>query len=206
MTERQTHIIIDGRAHLLGRLASTVAKNLLAGQRIVIVRAEEVEMSGSFFRNKLKYLSFLRKRTNVNPKKGPLHLRAPSKILWRTIRGMLPHRTKRGAAALDRLKVFEGIPAPYNKMKRKVVPSALRLTCLKPNSTYCQLGRLSSEVGWKHQAVIEKLEARRKIKSAAFYQRKKARLRLQAKATSNLLKASDSKLVKVNTELAKFGY
>ncbi len=42
--------------------------------------------------------------------------RAPSKILWRTVRGMLPHKLKRGAEALDRLKVFEGIPPPYDKV------------------------------------------------------------------------------------------
>ncbi len=30
--------------------------------------------------------------------------------------GMLPHKTKRGQAALDRLKVFDGIPPPYDKV------------------------------------------------------------------------------------------
>ena len=41
---------------------------------------------------------------------------APSRILWRTIRGMIPHKTQRGAAALDRLKAFEGVPHPYDKV------------------------------------------------------------------------------------------
>ena len=39
--------IIDGRDHLLGRLASVVAKELLAGQSIVIVRCDEICISGS---------------------------------------------------------------------------------------------------------------------------------------------------------------
>ncbi len=39
---------------------------------------------------------------------------------------MIPHKTKRGAAALERLKAFEGIPAPYDKMKRMVIPDALK--------------------------------------------------------------------------------
>lgn len=56
-------------------------------------------------RNKLKFRSFLNKRTNTNPKKGPIHFRAPSRMLWRTVRGMLPHKLKRGASALERLKV-----------------------------------------------------------------------------------------------------
>ena len=39
--------IIDGRDHLLGRLASIVSKELLAGQKIVIVRCDEIVISGS---------------------------------------------------------------------------------------------------------------------------------------------------------------
>lgn len=46
--------------------------------------------------------------------------------------GMLPHKTFRGKEALDRLKVFEGIPPPYDKQKRMVVPSALKVLRLKP--------------------------------------------------------------------------
>ena len=37
-------------------------------------------------------------------------------MFWRVVRGMLPHKLKRGAAAMDRLKVFEGIPPPYDKV------------------------------------------------------------------------------------------
>jgi len=39
--------VIDGRDHLLGRLCSIVAKELLAGQKIVIVRCDEMCVSGS---------------------------------------------------------------------------------------------------------------------------------------------------------------
>jgi large subunit ribosomal protein L13Ae len=122
-------------------------------------------------------MQFLRKRTNTNPKRGPFHYRAPSRILWRTvrsltclelapsladrpidhvdlyvyhnnpshvslkpiasphprpttpqIRGMLPHKTFRGAEALNRLTTFEGIPAPYDTKKRVVVPQALKVS------------------------------------------------------------------------------
>jgi len=40
-------IVIDGRDHLLGRLASVVAKELLSGQKIVVVRCEQMCVSGS---------------------------------------------------------------------------------------------------------------------------------------------------------------
>ena len=39
--------VIDGRDHLLGRLASVIAKELLSGQKIVIVRCDEMCVSGS---------------------------------------------------------------------------------------------------------------------------------------------------------------
>jgi hypothetical protein len=40
---------------LLGRLASTVAKQLLNGQKIVVVRCEALNISGEFFRAKCTY-------------------------------------------------------------------------------------------------------------------------------------------------------
>lgn len=45
-------IVIDGKGHLLGRLASTVAKQLLEGQKLVVVRCEALNISGEFFRAK----------------------------------------------------------------------------------------------------------------------------------------------------------
>ena len=36
----EKEIIIDGKGHLLGRLASIVAKELMCGQKVVVVRCE----------------------------------------------------------------------------------------------------------------------------------------------------------------------
>ena len=38
--------VIDGHGHLMGRLAATVAKYLLQGQKIVVVRTEGLVISG----------------------------------------------------------------------------------------------------------------------------------------------------------------
>lgn len=85
---------------------------------------------------------------------GPFHFRAPSRIFYKTVRGMIPHKTARGAAALERLKVFEGVPPPYDKQKKMVVPQAIRVLRLQPGRKYCTVGRLSHEVGWKYQDVV----------------------------------------------------
>lgn len=50
---------------------------------------------------------------------------------------MLPHKTARGAAAIERLKLFEGVPPPYDRKKKMVVPDALRVLRLKPGRKYC---------------------------------------------------------------------
>ena len=193
-------VVIDCRGHMLGRLASVVAKELLNGQKVVALRCEEINISGSLYRNKVKYARFVRKRTNTNPKKGPFHFRAPAKIFWRTVRGMLPHKTQRGQLAMGRLKTFEGMPHPYDKMKRVVVPDALKATRLRPGRKFCVLKDLSHSVGWKHKDLIERLEAKRKIKSEAFYQKKKAAANLRAKATAG------TDLSAVAETLAQYGH
>lgn len=101
---------------------------------------------------------------------------------------------------MERLKVFEGIPPPYDKKQRMVVPQALRVLRLKPGRKYCTVGRLSHEVGWKYQDVVARLEERRKVKSAAYYERKKAARRQLAEATKTGVDEN------IKKELAKYGY
>merc|ERR1712077_119095 len=176
-------VVIDGRGHLMGRLASIMGKVILNGNKVVVVRTEGINMSGNFYRNKLKYLKFLRLRCNVKPLRGPFHFRAPGKIFWRTVRGMIPHKSERGKDAMKRLQTFEGVPPPYDKKKSMVIPSALKVLRLKPGRKYCSLGRLSHDVGWKYQDIIETLEAKRMVKAQDYHARvvKKAALTAEAK-------------------------
>lgn len=95
---------------------------------------------------------------------------------------MIPHKTKRGAAALARLKAYEGIPPPYDKMKRMVIPDALKVLRLQAGHKYCLLGRLSSEVGWNHYETIKELEKKRKERAELAYERKKQLNKLRVKA------------------------
>merc|ERR1711972_182520 len=152
---------------------------------------EDVNISGSLYRNKLKYAEFKKKRMNSNPKTGPLHYRSPSKILWGTIRGMVPHKTARGAAALDRLKSFEGIPHPFDRKKRMVIPHCLKVLRLRPERRYCKLGDLSQSYGWKHQDLLARLESQRKVKSVAFHKKKVAATKAKHAAVKNAKVSAD---------------
>ena len=42
----EKEVVIDCRGHIMGRLASIVAKELLAGQKVVCVRCEELNITG----------------------------------------------------------------------------------------------------------------------------------------------------------------
>ena len=142
----------------------------------------------------------MKKRINTNPRRGAKHWKAPSRIFWKCLRGMLPHKLPKGAAALDKLKVFEGVPFPYDQKKRMVIPDALRTLRLQARRNYCSLGDLAAITGWTKGDVVASLEEKRKVKSAAFYAAKKAKADARAKA------AGDKSVAEFNKELAKFGF
>ena len=124
-------------------------------------------------------------------------------MFWRVIRGMLPHKTARGKAALQRLKVFEGIPYPYDGKKRMVVPEALKLLRVKSYRNTCLLGDLASGVGWTKADVVKTLEAKRKVKSDAYYKKKQVKIAAKAKA----MEGKGNKVIeKANKELKAFGF
>ena len=177
-----------------------VPKIMILGQRIVVVRAEGINITGSLFRNKTKFAEFLRKRLLTNPRRTFVHYRAPSRIFWRSVRGMLPHKTAIGAAALGRLKVFEGVPAPYDTTKKQYVPDAMRCVKLASFRKFCTLGDLSSQVGWGKQQLIEQLENKRKERALTWHKRrieKAGRVRQSVNA---------AEVAKIRQQLAQYGY
>lgn len=153
-------------------------------------------------RNKVKYAQFRNKRMNTNPGRGPFHFKSPAMMVWRTIRGMVNQKTVRGQEALQRLSTFEGVPAPYDKQKRVVVPAALRVMRLKPGRDYTIIGDLAHAVGWKHRELLQRLESKRKADAQDFFEKKKAKAALRRKAEE----AASSELAKVNEVLASAGF
>eukprot|EP00999_Lentomonas_sp_LEN2_P000871 NODE_1871_length_709_cov_65.541237_g1821_i0.p1 GENE.NODE_1871_length_709_cov_65.541237_g1821_i0~~NODE_1871_length_709_cov_65.541237_g1821_i0.p1 ORF type:complete len:227 (-),score=67.31 NODE_1871_length_709_cov_65.541237_g1821_i0:28-636(-) len=202
MGDFQKVVIIDGKGHVFGRLASIVAKQLLEGQKVVVVRCEEVVMTGMLIRNRLKYLTYLQKCMRSNPSRGPYHFRAPSRMLYRCIRGMIPHKLKRGKYALERLKVFDGCPSPYDTKKKMVVPEALRLLRVKPVRKVSRLGDIAKLVGWNYGDIVNTLEKKRIARGEIYYARKKKLAALKRKAAETKTK----ELEPINKKLAEFGY
>ncbi len=153
-------------------------------------------------RNRVKYAQFRAKHMNTNPGRGPFHQKSPARMVYRTLRGMIHQKTPRGQEALTRLSTFEGIPAPYDKQKRVVVPAALRVMRLKPSRDYTIMGDLANSVGWKHRELLKRLEAKRKVDADEYYLKKKEKDQIRKKA----LEAAAPELEKVNAVLETFGY
>merc|ERR1712075_18218 len=178
-------VVIDARGHVLGRLASFVAKEALLGQKVMVVRCEDIVISGSFIRNKLKLLMKRNKRMNTNPKKGPFHHRSPADMFVWVVPGMIPHKLYRGSAAFQRVKAVEGVPEPFDQVKRVVVPDALRVTRLRPGRKFAHLGKLCTDLGWGYQDVVAQYEEKRKERSAEWYAKKKGETAALAKAKAS---------------------
>lgn len=104
--------------------------------------------------------------------------------------GMIPHKTKRGQAALKRLRIFDGIPPAYEKKRRVCVPSAMRVLCLRSGRKFCSIGRISHEVGWHFKDVVSNLERKRKAKLRVHLKQMKVNNKLTQKARENIEKVA----------------
>ncbi|KAF0977686.1 hypothetical protein FDP41_003008 [Naegleria fowleri] len=204
MSTQNRTIVLDGKGHILGRLAANVSKEILAGKKVVVVRCEELLLQGKMKRNKVAYESYLRKRMNTNPRKGPFHHRAPSQHLFKVIRAMVPRKTERGREALARLELYDGVPSQYNQVKRHVCPSALAVTILKPSSPVTRLGDLLKRMGWKYHDVVVKFEEQRKQQNQQYVSEVKALDKLKTEAVSQL--SGNTEFQNVVKKLAEFGY
>jgi len=137
--------VIDADGLLLGRMASIVAQRALAGEEIAIVNAEKAIVSGS----KAHVLAnYTMKRERGSREGGPFFPRRPDQIVKRTIRGMLPYRRERGAAALRRVRVYVGIPAEFSGMDMETLEAAHINRLSSPR--YVTIGTISTKLGAKY--------------------------------------------------------
>jgi large subunit ribosomal protein L13 len=100
--------VIDGTGASAGRLASYVAKRLLAGEEVHIVNAEKATISGTK-EAVLERYNF--KRDVGTTRTGPFYPRVPHLMMKRTVRGMLNYQELPShRAAYKRLKCWIGVP------------------------------------------------------------------------------------------------
>jgi large subunit ribosomal protein L13 len=102
--------IYDAENQILGRISSVIAKELLKGEKVVVVNAEKSVLSAS--REHL-FEKYKHKYERGDPIHGPFFPKQPENIFRRTVRGMIPWDKPRGKEAFRNLKVFAGIPEEF---------------------------------------------------------------------------------------------
>ncbi len=142
-----TKTIIDADGLVLGRMASILAKRLLAGETIELVNAQNAVISG----NKVKLVEEWKEFIKVGGfGKGPVHHRRPHDIVRRTVRGMLPYRIPKGEAAYKRLHVHIGVPEEFAKAERQSLPECHSVNL---NHRFVTVGELAESIGWNRKGV-----------------------------------------------------
>jgi large subunit ribosomal protein L13 len=143
MKKMSERTVIDGEGLILGRLASTVAKRLLAGEAIDIVNAERIVVSGK------RKMVIEREKEFLEVGgfgKGPIHYRQPHRMVRRTIRGMLPHRKSHGRDAFRRLRVHIGVPRKLEDAEKESIPE---IHSSNLGRRFVSVGEIAESIGWK---------------------------------------------------------
>jgi large subunit ribosomal protein L13 len=144
------YVVYDAKDRVLGRLASTVAKELLNGKKVAVVNAERAFITGNKKVIAKRYRVRLNLQEKENPEHSPYWPRRSDMLVRRIIRGMLPyHKKPSGKAAFKRLRVFVGMPKELNGF------NTIKVDTKEPKSMY---------VGYVYVGDLSKLLGYNKIK------------------------------------------
>jgi large subunit ribosomal protein L13 len=150
ISQQNNHIVVDGSNCISGRLCSKVSKLLMQGNRVSVVNAEKVMISGNKYEVIESYKKTLEISSVTNPIHGPFHPRRPDTIITRMIRGMVPKRKPSGIQAFKRLRVYIGIPEDLKKSTIKTFDDT-KIT--KQQSFYISMGEVAKQIGWKGRVI-----------------------------------------------------
>ncbi len=117
--------IIDGTEHVMGRLATYVAKQILNGEEIVVVNADKIVVTGRKEEILQDYMQRRNRGLKGHKRKGPYYPRMPDRLFRRTVRGMIPYQEPRGRAAYRRLMAYIDVPKEFEGKDFLVIENAL---------------------------------------------------------------------------------
>lgn len=134
--------VIDATGLVIGRMATVVAKRLLAGETIHIVNAENAVITGT---HEAVMDRFNFKRDVGTRRMGPFYPRVPHLMVKRTVRGMLSYQESPShREAYRRLKAHIGVPAEFAAVPKETIEKAKSTT---PRRT--TVGAVARELGAK---------------------------------------------------------
>lgn len=135
--------VIDGTDCVLGRLAAHVAKELLKGEKIVIVNAEKIVIIGRPDDIIAKYKQRIGLRDIAKPVKSPKYPKRPDLFVKRTIRGMIPYRTRKGRNIYRNVVAYMGVPKEFDGKGVKVAEMK------SANVKYMTIEKVCKKLGWR---------------------------------------------------------
>jgi large subunit ribosomal protein L13 len=114
-------IVINAENLILGRFATFAAKQALLGKEVVVINAEKSVLSGTPSQIIAKVKN---DKDRGTPAKGPFIPNMADRYVRRTIRGMLPYKLPKGAAAFKRVMCYVGTPEQFKKETPVSLPGA----------------------------------------------------------------------------------
>ena len=140
-------IYIDASGHILGRLASYVAKRLLEGYRVYVFNVEKIVVSGKRTMVVESYKrTVLGVKSHFSHKWRPKRPRSPVRLFKHAVRGMLPKDNKRGRDALRRLRAYIGVP---DEFRGKNLVRIQQADASRLSRWYVELAVVAKQLGWK---------------------------------------------------------
>lgn len=136
-------VVVDATGLVAGRLASVLAKRLLANEEVHVVNAEKAIITGTPDSIMANYWF---KRNVGTRRKGPFYPRVPHLMMKRTVRGMLKYQeSPRHRAAYKRLKCYIGVPEDLASMQAETIDRAKPKTAFRSMT----LGQIAKGLGAK---------------------------------------------------------
>lgn len=142
--------IINAENRIIGRLASEIARKARDGEEVKVVNSEKAVISGDEEEVKADYRQKHERGTRHD---GPYYPKRPDKILKRTVRGMIPHKSKEGKKAFKRVKTYLGIPTGIDESEVEEVD--VKSGDELQNRNYVKLGEVSRSIGWTPKVEVE---------------------------------------------------
>jgi large subunit ribosomal protein L13 len=111
-------LVIDCKNMIFGRVASHAAKNVLKGEDVHLINAEQLVLCGSPEVIVEKYKVKRRLKNKAKPENSPKYPRVPHLLVKKMVRGMLPWKSARGREAFKKLMVYAGNPKNLKENKK----------------------------------------------------------------------------------------
>ncbi len=134
-------IVIDAEKLILGRFATFAAKQALLGEEVRVINADKAVISGK----RDEVLARIKNaRDRGTPAKGPFITRMPDRYVRRVIRGMLPYKQQKGAAAFKRVLCYSGVPEEFKDVKPVTLEQAQ--VAKLPNLKFTTVGEVLKHI------------------------------------------------------------